>query len=98
MTTRIRYGKPVDGVSVSVKTFQHPTNGARYKIFLNDLERLFWITEELSGLKVADGRAVNMHQVKIKAKLSLEKLGITFSKEEEREVKSRQTTSEQVSA
>lgn len=86
MSTRIRYTKAKDGVSETVKRFQHPTNGARYKVVLNQNDFSFSIVETLSETEVDFGKACNMHEVKKKAKKKLEGLGIEFEGEE-RDVK-----------
>lgn len=83
MPTRIRYFNTNEpSVIQSVKTYQHPNNGARYKVKINRESLQFFVVEDMSDTIVATGRAVNLHQVKIKAKRILKELGISFEDEE----------------
>ena len=83
MSQRIRYGKVVDGITRSVKTFNHPTNGEKYIITLDETNKKFVITEAQTNLELASGAACNLHQVKIKAKKALENLlGFVFEVED----------------
>lgn len=85
MSTRIRYFETsTPGTIQSVKTFQHPTNGARYKVLISESEREFQVIEDMSNTVAATGRATNLHQVKIKAKAKLQELGIEFDEVEKR--------------
>ncbi len=88
-STRIRYQKTSEpGILVSTKQFQHPTNGARYQVSLDEANQKFTISEVMSNTVVAEGRAVNNHQVRINGKKKLEELGISFG-EEQRTVKTK---------
>lgn len=82
MSTRIRYSKTAEtGILQSVKIYTHEKNGARFKVRLDENQKLFQVIEDTSGVIEAEGAAVNMHQVKIKAKKALERLGISFGSE-----------------
>lgn len=82
-STRIRYKKTSDdNVVQSVKTFQHPSNGARYKVRINTQELEYFVIEDTADVLVSQGRAVNLHQVKMKSKKALEELGIPFTEED----------------
>lgn len=88
MNTRIRYRKTGDpGIIASIKKYTHPTNGATYQVLINEPEKAYRIVETTSNTVVGGGRAVNLHQVKIKAKKNLEKLEISFDDKEKRQVK-----------
>lgn len=92
MNTRIRYRKTSEpNVVESVKKFSHPTNGARYKVRINQANLEYSIIEDTADVLVQNGRAVNLHQVKIKAKNALVNLGIEFS---ERETRARSSESQ----
>lgn len=86
MVTRIRYQDAnVEGTElVSVKKFMHPTNGATYQVRINKPDQAYKVVETTAGNVVAEGRAVNLHQVKIKAKNALSNLGIPFNDKETR--------------
>jgi hypothetical protein len=87
MSTRIRYRKTGEaGIIESVKRFAHATNGATYKVRINEPELTYEIVEDTSSTVVKTARAVNLHQVKLKAKSALVDLGIEF---EEKEVRAR---------
>lgn len=91
-SSRIRYFKTnQSSVIQSVKTFQHPTNGARYKVRINEGELEYHVIEDMSDTVSASGRAANLHQVKIKAKNALQELGIEFEREESRNRLAKQT-------
>jgi hypothetical protein len=88
MGTRIRYRKSGEaGIIESVKRFPHETNGATYKVQINEPELAYRIIEDTSNTIVASGRAVNLHQVKLKAKATLSGLGIKFDEREARQRK-----------
>jgi hypothetical protein len=85
MSVRIRYFETNEpGIIQSVKMFQHPTNGARYKVRINEKELEYHVIEDMSDTVSASGRAANLHQVKIKAKKTLQELGIEFEETEKR--------------
>ena len=85
MNTRIRYFETnEENVIQSVKTFQHPNEGSRFKVLINKTQLKYTIMEDTINKEVASGRACNLHQVKMKAKSHLIALGIPFAKEEER--------------
>jgi len=73
----------------SVRRFRHDTNGATYKIVINSEELSYQVVEDMSSTVVKEGRAVNMHQVKIKAKQHLINLGIKGLEEKEQRPKQR---------
>lgn len=82
MNTRIRYRKTSEpNVVESVRKFPHPTNGATYKVRINEANLEYHIIEDTADVLVQNGRAVNLHQVKIKAKNALAQLGIEFAEE-----------------
>jgi hypothetical protein len=82
MPTRIRYFNTNEPTIIqSVKTYQHPNNGARYKVKIDKEKLQYFVVEDMSETIVATGRAVNLHQVKIKAKKMLVELGISFEYE-----------------
>lgn len=85
MNTRIRYFDTNEAeVIQSVKTFQHPNEGSRFKVLIDKKQLKYTIMEDTINKEVASGRACNLHQVKMKAKSHLVALGIPFAKEEER--------------
>lgn len=82
MNTRIRYQKTSqEGVLRSVKKFQHTTNGARYVVFIRPESLEYLVVNDVTDIIEVSGRAVNLHQVKIKAKDALKGLGISFEGE-----------------
>lgn len=93
MSTRIRYVYTGETcVLVSKQFYIHPKDGSKYQIKLLEADKQYQIIEDMTGLVVAEGKAVNMHQVKQKAKDKLVELGISFE-EEDRNVKSKQVNS-----
>lgn len=77
---RIRYRKTrQEGVLESVQRYQHPTNGARYKVMLNMPEHQWLVVDEQSDLVAASGLRVHPHKMKIDAREALEALGIVVS-------------------
>lgn len=79
MSVRIRYSNTeVEGVVVSKQHFVHPENGSRYLVQINEPLLTYKVFEDLTGKTVAEGRKVNLHQVKQAAKEKLEELGISF--------------------
>lgn len=74
---RIRYGKAnVKGLNRSVKTYNHPTNGARYYVLLNAANNTWSIVDESNHIKVVEGSASTHYKMKIEARDGLEKLGV----------------------
>ena len=93
MNTRIRYFQTNEPqVIQSVKVYAHENNGARYKVRINQTTLEYTVIEDTSDTVAANGRATNLHQVKIKAKKALEELGIQFGKEETRSRKAKEQT------
>lgn len=82
MSLRIRYFDLAEaGKFQSVKMFQHPTNGARYKIFLNTVENEWVVVDDVSDIVAASGRNVNLSKMKQAAKEALVQLGCQFESE-----------------
>lgn len=71
-----------DTKQISVKTFNHPTNGARYQSILDSGEHQWMIVDSQSGLVACSGYMVSAHKQKIKAKEALITLGIEFATED----------------
>lgn len=81
MSQRIRYSKIDETKLVSVKTFNHATNGARYKAVLDTAESQWIVVDDSSGLVAASGHQKSLHKMKIAVKSALTDLGITFTAE-----------------
>lgn len=94
--TRIRYiNTGNENVIKSSKIFAHDTNGTRYVIRIDKSDLKFEIVEDTTDMVAKTGRAVNLHQVKMKAKQALVDLGISFSQEaRDREDESEESLSE----
>lgn len=76
---RIRYVKTqVKNVFESMRTYQHPNNGARYRVILNLNEHQWLIIDYVSELVAASGRVVHPVKLKLQARLALEKLGVVL--------------------
>lgn len=74
---RIRYSKPdVDGVSRSVKSYYHPTNGAKYYLNVNTKQNTWSVHDHASDTLVDSGRASSPHKVMKQSREALEKLGV----------------------
>lgn len=87
MATRIRYiNTEKEGIFVSKQHFIHPENGSQYLVYIDEPNFSYQVKEDLTGKVVAEGRKVNLHQVKQAAKAKLEELGIVFE-DEKRKVK-----------
>lgn len=85
-TTRIRYSKTnQDGLLQSVQKFQHPTNGARYKVMLNLTESQWLIIDDVTDIPVATGHHKDQHKMKLAAKKALTGLGVAFQTEARKE-------------
>lgn len=78
---RIRYTKNGNRLE-SVKTFNHLTNGARYKVVLEESSGTWFVLDAEGGTVAAKGQETSLHKVKKAAKTALSSLGIEFSKEE----------------
>jgi hypothetical protein len=81
MSSRIRYSKLSDSRLQSVKTFSHPTNGARYKVVLDLAANQWLVIEDTTSLLAASGHNNTLHNLKLDAKNALVELGVPFSKE-----------------
>ncbi len=79
--TRIRYVKNADGLFESVKSFNHQTNGASYKVSLNPENKQWQVIETTTELIAASGRNSSLAKMKIEAKKALGQLGIEFTKD-----------------
>lgn len=77
---RIRYEKNGNRLE-SVKTFNHPTNGARYKVLLDESSSSWYVVDAEGGAVAKTGQEASFHKVKKAAKAALEALGIEFSAE-----------------
>lgn len=78
--TRIRYNKTGDTLT-SKQQFQHPTNGARYQVVINESQKTYSVVDTMAEMLVVQGEATNLHLVKIAAKKALMELGISFEAE-----------------
>lgn len=86
--TRIRYGKTnQDGLLQSVQKFQHPTNGARFKVLLNLTNHQWQVVDDVTDTPAATGYHNNNHKMKLDAKKALSQLGIVFAPEARKERK-----------
>ena len=84
MTFRIKYkGKPTDPIQESAKTVDHPTNGAKYKIVLDNVDFKYKIYDIAAGdmPPVKYGHGTSRHKVMIGVKNALEELGFKMEKE-----------------
>jgi hypothetical protein len=77
---RIRYSKNGNRLE-SVKTFNHPTNGARYRVVLDQDAGAWYVVDAEGGEVAAKGQETSFHKVKKAAKKGLETLGILFTTE-----------------
>lgn len=77
---RIRYTKNGNRWE-SVKTFNHETNGARYRVLLEEASGTWYVVDAEGGAVAAKGQETSFHKVKKSAKEALMSLGIVFSKE-----------------
>jgi len=85
MSNRIRYAKTDQPYILrSVKDYQHPTNGGRFYILLNEEKLAFKIYDDVAEMVAVQGTAVSLHKLKIAAKDALVKLGIGGFEKEER--------------
>lgn len=75
---RIRYRVISPEVLDSVQTFNHPTNGAQYKIRLNSLETTWYILDANTELVAISGYFKTKAKGQIAAKKALEALGVVF--------------------
>lgn len=96
MTTRIRFERSNEDetVWVSVRKYDHPTNGAQYKIVINEKEFQWLVIDSTCDLVAATGRNANVIKCKREAKKALEALGINFQSEvgNRKEYKSKNST------
>ena len=81
MSLRIRYEEKTEGFYQSIKKFQHPTNGARYKIFLNLTDNEWQVVDDVTDIVSASGRDINLARMKKAAKEALTLLGVEFKSE-----------------
>lgn len=82
MSLRVRYTTLAEeGKFQSVKMFQHPTNGARYKVFLNTVDNEWMVVDDISDITAVSGRDVNLSRMKKAAKQALVELGVEFETE-----------------
>ncbi len=77
---RIRYVKNGNRLE-SVKTFNHETNGARYRVLLDESTSSWFIVDAEGGAVAKTGQETSFHKVKKAAKVGLESLGIVFKLE-----------------
>lgn len=87
MRQRIRYERQNEEVFISKQKFRHTTNGALYKVLLNEVEMRFYVIDDIVDMTAATGSAVSMHKLKIAAKKALTQLGISFNEEERERAK-----------
>lgn len=80
MATRIRYGKAIEGVLTSTQYYVNDS-GTRYQVQIKTSDNAYAVIEDVTNKIAGEGRAVNLHQAKIKAKKKLEDLGIKFEAE-----------------
>lgn len=80
MSSRIRYTQNGNRLE-SVKTFNHPTNGARYRVILEEASGTWYVVDAEGGTVAAKGQETSFHKVKKAAKTALQNLGITFTQE-----------------
>lgn len=78
---RIRYVKNGNRFE-SQKTYNHPTNGARYKVLLDESNNSWYVVDAEGGAVAKTGQENSFHKVKKAAKAGLASLGIDFSTEE----------------
>lgn len=82
MNARIRYVKLGEhGGFQTTRMYNHPTNGARYKVWLNTMENEWQVIDDVSELVSVSGRDVNLGRMKKAAKEALIVLGIEFETE-----------------
>jgi len=84
MSARIRYtNTDKEGILESNNIFVSQQTGARYKVFINIIDKTFRIRNELSKLNIVmGGEGINnLNVLKRAAKRSLEKLGVNFKDE-----------------
>lgn len=82
--TRIKYkGKADDKMQESAILYYHPTNGAKYKIVLNNVDNTFAIfdvnAENMPPVKT--GKGVNRLKNMMAARDALETFGFEFTRE-----------------
>lgn len=65
----------------SVNTFQHPTNGAKFRVYINSQNNSYKIVDELVDFVVQSGISISKHKVLINAKAALESCGIKLDKD-----------------
>lgn len=91
MATRIRYVKSEKSdVLVSKQVFFHPTDASQFQVQLNEADKTFKVINLLTGTVLEEGKAVNNHQARVKAKNALVNLGIQFEGEK-RDIKIEET-------
>lgn len=78
MSTRIRYSRQSDSLLQSVRKFQHPSNGQRYKVLLRPLENEWIVIDDTTDLIAASGHTKSLHKMKQEAKEALVTLGVAF--------------------
>lgn len=82
---RIRYTQPnQSGILRSVKTYCHPTNGARYKVLLDMKGHKWSIVDDASERVAASGIRVHPHKIRIDARDALAALGVLLPVETRR--------------
>lgn len=81
MNSRIRYVKKTDSRWESQKTYNHETNGARYKVLLDETAGSWYVVDAEGGTVAAQGQETTFHKVKKSAKTALEALGVLFKAE-----------------
>ncbi len=77
--SRIRYEHTrKHGVLQSVKSYQHPNSGARYKVQLDTVEGQWLVLDATTELVAASGRQLDGHKMRIEVRDALTKLGISL--------------------
>lgn len=81
MSTRIRYSKNGNQL-ISVKAFQHPTNGGRFSVIIDSTTFNWTVRDNMAEMTAMSGTAGSLNRAKIFAKQALQELGINFETEE----------------
>jgi hypothetical protein len=61
-----------------MRTYQHPTNGARYRVSLNTKEHQWMVIDYVSELIASSGRITHPVKLRLQARKGLEKLGVVL--------------------
>lgn len=82
MNSRIRYQPSATDTNAqlsSQRTFD--VNGVQYRVHINTLDNTYEIHNDVTNQIVATGTGTSLHSVKMKAKVALKGLGVTFEPE-----------------